>query len=420
MLPGNNQRNVESTPSLSSISLINTSSRTTTVQNAPQPSSSHELSVSSYVPSSDDGTKSINQDHIIIATHSFSEPRQTYSSCNNDQESRELSFYKPSHSNIQEVTPKRASKSGLNDYSPSMQNEISSNNHGNGENDEHIEGACANYNSESYEPLDVKDKEELQSKRPNNENGHKRRQIHGHSFNKDKSFDAETDNVVTEYTTIVVGKVFQTNDFSDDADATYNEDDQTIYASLEHLNQMSSNSLSAHNSLSTPFKTSPSDDIQKEFEKDFCSVEEALGVNDQNAEIKASLSTDNKPNDEKSNNDGKDLENLEGVRITINFDDDSDSQLLKYNNELAAISSSNMFSQDETDCDLIMNATDSDTDVKTFMQASDPPNRTITIIGSEPRETGSCNDTTQNVQSIDSNEGQSAITLEIDTSTSVI
>ena len=54
------------------------------------------------------------------------------------------------------------------------------------------------------------------------------------------------------------------------------------------------------------------------------------------------------------------------------------------------------------------------------MGQSDPPNRPITIIGSEPREMMSSTNTNQNVQPLNTNEGQSAITLEIDTSTSVI
>merc|ERR1712223_726759 len=152
----------------------------------------------------------------------------------------------------------------------------------------------------------------------------------------------------------------------------------------------------------------PSEDIQKEFEKDFCSVEEALGGNREDCQdvplpiIGAQIIDDN--------TDIRDLENSESVRITINFDDDSDSQLLKYNNELASISSPMLLSPEETDCDLLVND-DEILDVQTSTQTSDPPNRTITIIGSEHPETILSNEANQNVQSINSNDGQSAITL---------
>merc|ERR1712223_2305059 len=161
----------------------------------------------------------------------------------------------------------------------------------------------------------------------------------------------------------------------------------------------------------------PSEDIQKEFEKDFCSVEEALGGHREDCQdvpppiMGAQIIDDN--------TDIRDLENSESVRITINFDEDSDSQLLKYNNELASISSPMVLSPEETDCDLLVND-DGNLDIQTLTQTSDPPNRTITIIGPEPIETISSNESNQNVLSINSNEGQSTITLEIDTSTSVI
>ena len=245
-------------------------------------------------------------------------------------------------------------------------------------------------------------------------------EMHELGVGNTKSLDQETDNIVTEYTTVVVGKVFSSNDSDESALIKQSEDDQTIYASIEHLNDIGSDPTNLQYSLSNAFMESPSQDIQKEFEKDFYSVEEALGGKEEGVDdIKCVTSISTETTECKTID--KDLENSESVRITINFDEDSNSQLLKYNNELASIPPQTLFSQEETDCDLIVNGNDSDiTDVQNLMGQSEPPNRTITIIGSEPREIMSSTNINQNVQPLNTNEGQSAITLEIDTSTSVI
>ena len=227
------------------------------------------------------------------------------------------------------------------------------------------------------------------------------------SFKNFKSFDTETDNVVTEYTTIVVGKVLPSdNTFNRDTDDA--EDTQTIYASLEHLNDQSINSTNFVQSLPIPQKMLPSQDIQNEFEKDFCSVEEALSNGDE-----VEMDVASTVNDDRTTIVANDLDNSQGVRITLNFDDDSSDTLLKYNSEFAT---SSIGCQDETDCDLLID----NGDVQTSGIGVDPPNRHITIIGSEPQEINPCNAAKANTSSVDQHEDNSAIILEIDTSTSVI
>ena len=270
-----------------------------------------------------------------------------------------------------------------------------------------IDGAGADTGFESVKELSFEDEDELQTRCSNVTNGIDYCTDRDFSFKNFKSFDTETDNVVTEYTTIVVGKVLSpdttSNRDTDDADET-----QTIYASLEHLNDQSIDSTNFVQSLSIPQKMSPSQDIQKEFEKDFCSVEEALS-NGEDLEMDGASTVI----DEILGIGANDLENSRGVRITLNFNDDSSDDLLKYNSEFAT---SSVDCQDETDCDLLID----NGDVQISRSESDPPNRHITIIGSDSQEIYPSNAENDNARSVDQYEDNNAITLEIDTSTSVI
>ena len=155
-------------------------------------------------------------------------------------------------------------------------------------------------------------------------------------------------------------------------------------------------------------KISPSQDIQREFEKDFCSVEEALSKGEEIEMDGASTL-----NDEKTKMVANDLENSQGVRITLNFNDDSSDNLLNYNSELVT---SSVNCKDETDCDLLID----NGDLQVSRTEQDPPNRHITILGSESQEINHLNAAKDNALSVNQYEDNNAITLEIDTSTSVI
>ena len=274
--------------------------------------------------------------------------------------------------------------------------------------DRFIDGAGADTGFESIKEINLEDEDELETRCSSVNGVIEYSMKRDYSFNNFKSFDTETDNVVTEYTTIVVGKVLPSDNTSN-RDTDDAEETQTIYASLEHLNDQSINSTNFVQSLSIPQKVSPSQDIQNEFEKDFCSVEEALS-NGEELEIDAAAST---VNDERTRIVANDLENSQGVRITLNFDDDSSDTLLKYNSEFSTGSAG---CQDETDCDLLIE----NGDVQSSGIRSDPPNRHITIIGSEPLVINPGNAEKDNTPTVDEHEGNSAIILEIDTSTSVI
>lgn len=410
-LRGNTHRNIETTPSLSSLSQINTGSQATILHTVPPQAQLPQSSVSSYPLSSDDGIRSLNLEHINRSKGSSEQQNMPISNDIHQLQEPSPNTEARCSSEVAKIpispTPSRYD---------SVMNETSFT-HIEGDDRQHTEGACANAHIKLNQTSIVKDEEEKIVDKSNSINHQDSNETFGFSIEDAKSLDPETDNHVAEYTTVVVGKVFSAKELNENIGTKYSQDDQTIYASIEHINSNSSQSPSMNYSLSKPFKESPSQDIQKEFEKDFCSVEEALGGNREDCQdvplpiMGAQIIDDN--------TDIRDLENSESVRITINFDDDSDSQLLKYNNELASVSSQMVLSSEETDCDLLAND-DGDLDVQTLTQTSDPPNRTITIVGSEPLETISSNESNQNVQSINSNEGQSAITLEIDTSTSVI
>ena len=398
----NNHRNEETTPSLSSLSQINISSQASTLQTEPSRS-----------PSSDDSSRAKHQGRLN-SSRKLPESQKLSSTKKNDKCLRDMSPTRQINSSPKEAIPTQEGHTESNEYHTDEKH-ISFGHIGKG----NIEGACASVDLLSDQLLSDVDEQRLQNE-GSDIHIQDTQEMYELGVGNAKSIDQETDNIVTEYTTVVVGKVFSSNASQDNEAINQSESDQTIYASIEHLNEIASNSANLQYSLTSPFIESPSQDIQKEFEKDFCSVEEALGGKQEDVDdIKCITTISTEMIDSKTNN--KDLENSESVRITINFDDDSNSQLLKYNNDLASIPPQTLVLQDETDCDLIVSGNDNEiADVQNQMGQSDPPNRPITIIGSEPREMMSSTNTNQNVQPLNTNEGQSAITLEIDTSTSVI
>ena len=228
-----------------------------------------------------------------------------------------------------------------------------------------------------------------------------------------KHFEAETDKVVTEYTTIVVNKVISSEDgLNYDATDIAAEED-TIYTTIDHSGDYlpSTNPTGCDHSFnSSSNKSSPSQDIQNEFEKDFCSVKDVL-FNDDEASANITNAQEIKP-------ENKDLEDSNGVRITLNFDGDACSSLLRYNTEQGA---SIYYPPDETDCDL---------DVTTFDNVqiptadnTDPPNRQIKIVGTTLTIDTSSPTTATYIHRDDERrqeDDRNAVTLEIDTSTSVI
>ena len=228
-----------------------------------------------------------------------------------------------------------------------------------------------------------------------------------------KHFEAETDKVVSEYTTIVVNKVIPSEDgLNYDATDIAAEED-TIYTTIDHSSDYipSTNPTGCDHSFNlSSNKSSPSQDIQNEFEKDFCSVKDVL-FNDDEASANITNAQEIKP-------ENKDLEDSNGVRITLNFDGDACSSLLRYNTEQGA---SIYYPPDETDCDL---------DVTTFDNVqiptadnTDPPNRQIKIVGTTLTIDTSSPTTATETHRVDENrqeDDRNAVTLEIDTSTSVI
>ena len=226
-----------------------------------------------------------------------------------------------------------------------------------------------------------------------------------------KHFEAETDKVVTEYTTIVVNKVISSEDgLNYDATDIAAEED-TIYTTIDHSSDYlpSTNPTGCDHSFNLS-SNKPSQDIQNEFEKDFCSVKDVL-FNDDESPVNITNAQEIKP-------DNKDLEDSNGVRITLNFDGDSCSSLLRYNTDQGA---SVYYPPDETDCDL---------DVTTFDNVqiptadnTDPPNRQIKIVGTTLTIDTSFPTTATETHRVDENrqeDDRNAVTLEIDTSTSVI
>ena len=241
-----------------------------------------------------------------------------------------------------------------------------------------------------------------------------------------KSFDNETaDNVVTEYTTIVVGKVL-----SPEENTRRNKDEkETIYASIEHVDETSPNTISYQQcSLRSPSLdaqdesnkdffsvdvndrtnyhecslNSPSRDIQKEFEKDFFSVENVLFNNEEPNDVDETSRLDTKT---------KVLGDSDGVRITLNFEGDTGSSVIRYDNEFVQ----GVNCQDETDCDLEILETSNSRRTET-----DPPNRSITILGPTETVNGTTREASQPILTIGNQEDNNAVILEIDTSTSVI
>ena len=271
-----------------------------------------------------------------------------------------------------------------------------------------FDGACIAANHETQSSKDIEHTNDIQSATL----GARLEENLGLASNF-KHFEAETDKVVTEYTTIVVNKVISSEDGLNSDAIDSNAEEDTIYTTIDHSfdHLPSTNPTGYDHSFNlSPSKSSPSQDIQNEFEKDFCSVKDVL-FNDDEASANITNAQEIKP-------DNKDLEDSNGVRITLNFDGDACSSLLRYNTEQGA---SIYYPPDETDCDL---------DVTTFDNVqiptadnTDPPNRQIKIVGTTLTIDTSSPTTATETHRVDENrqeDDRNAVTLEIDTSTSVI
>ena len=222
--------------------------------------------------------------------------------------------------------------------------------------------------------------------------------------------EIETDNVVTEYTTVVVGKVLSTEENQITKENLCVKDEQeTIYASIEHLNESQKEESNYILSRSSSDQSSPSNDIQLDFEKDFCSVEDALF---NGAQVDADIASN--PNDKTTRIVVEDeSQTPEDVDTSLNAIPEVSSCLYALDSELT-LRKINL--NEETDCDLDIHIDDAHTILE-------PPNRAITIIRPEiVSQSGSSNATEQMVlSSADRRTNETnMITLEIDTTTSVI
>lgn len=396
-LQGSNQRNAEATPSLLAVPQTTSS---IALRSTPQQMSLDELSISS-LPMDNNENSSFQEE---MAPHNAIKFQQNSYTDNDDKQSYLLN-HQAQLNNLTTESPSEMIISETNRHDIFAHNSVSSHHLDPAKNT--IDGACATPDFEMRSIFTLTGEDELETKCTSINGGIDTQPNNDQNSRNVKTFDTETDNVVTEYTTVVVGKVFSSGDALK-ADTHDEDEEETIYASLDHFNEPSQNPISYNQSRLCPQKNSPSQDIQKEFERDFCSVEDAL-FNGEQIEVKKGSSL----NDETTRIVVNELKSSEGIRITLNFEGNSSSALHNLNSELA-ITSINC--QDETDCDFDINHDD----VQTSKIDLGPPNRSIRIVGPEIPENASSNEITDAVLSVDQHGDGNAITLEIDTSTSVI